>query len=84
MDRILELLKTGGKLIWVSLWGARTVGGFKAAFHPSNPALAEEYFKKLTLIDAWFAKNFDQKVQTVWSNVTPMLVYCATKKAKID
>ena len=55
--RIIELLKPGGKFIWVSLAGAKSVGAAKAA--KKGTKALEAYTAMLRNFDAWLENNFD-------------------------
>ena len=82
LNRSLELLKPGGKLLWISLLGARKVGKLKKAVQGlKNPEAQKQYTEQLEFIDGWIKEHFDQTKTIIWSNCTPLTVYCATKKA---
>ncbi len=86
MEQILvkvnKLLKPGGVFIYVSLFGARSLGTW-LNFVKSlccDTGDAREYEQKLDFIDNWVADNFEKNEVVVWSNITPMRVYWAVKK----
>jgi len=78
-ERITEVLKSKGKLIWVSLAGAKVLGAVKAAIKGDKELV--EYSQEQLYFGAWIQENFESVTEhfVPW-NVTPMRVYVAIKK----
>ncbi len=81
LDNYLKWLKPGGKVIYISLLGAETLGKFVKSCQRcfDGGRAITTYDGKMTLINEWKHKNFSEKTSIVWLNLTPMLVYEITK-----
>lgn len=86
LQHILQLLKPGGSLTYITLIGARTLGNLSskcAAGIHRNPHEHQQRAERLAAFDQWCVKHFDQKKRvTVWWNFTPVFVHHLIKKDK--
>ena len=87
--KIHGYLKPGGRFMYISLWGARTMGKAKNELelfmcHPTSYGdhldEYELYYDKLRFIDEYIAAHYTQETVLVKWNIPPMWVYVCTKR----
>lgn len=83
LKRALELLKPGGKFIYIKLWGSTQYGKVKAFFKSlvdSDSKAPEEYDQKLNIFNSWLKRNFEVEEFLAKRNIPPLWVGIATKQ----
>lgn len=81
LNKALPMLKQGGRFVFISLVGARTLGDWitKTKKFFGNKNNFTEHQAKLTFMDNWLDEHFVKSQKLVWFNLPPMWVYTAVK-----